>query len=119
MIIGFTLTSIACFTYIFVHNQLRLVVAQVSLGLGNAVRNPADDGLYSKFLSRSQEASGWGSWEAMSYITTAVSSIIGGYITSYFGFNALFFVMGVCSLCAVLTSFLLKNSNRFLNSEEL
>jgi len=102
--LGYVLLSLGCFSYIFVSTQLMLVITQIILGLGIAIASPIFDAMYGKFVTRKHAASEWGDWEAMGYIVTAVSALIGGYLATLVGFRALFIIMFVISLFSIVTS---------------
>lgn len=107
VVIGYVLSNIGCFAYIFVYDQFSLLVTQIILGLSMAVLSPAFDATYSHYVIKKSEASNWGIWEAMSYIVTAFAAIIGGAIVSTFGFQFLFIAMFVVSLFATIVSLVL------------
>ncbi|MBW2997057.1 MFS transporter [Candidatus Woesearchaeota archaeon] len=101
---GYAVRSLAIFGYLFVSNPLSLIVVQVVLGLGEAFTLPAYDALFTRSIDKGQEASQWGDWEAMDYIVTAFSAIIGGAIATAFGFKILFISMFGVSLVGLMLS---------------
>ena len=101
---GYALRSLAKFGYLFVSNPVSLVVVQVVLGLGEAFTLPAYDALFTRSIDKGQEALQWGDWEAMDYIVTALSAIIGGAIATVFGFKILFVLMFGVSLVGLMLS---------------
>lgn len=105
IVLGYVLTNVGCFSYIFVSNQAMLLMTQIILGISMAVLDPAFDSVYAHYTSKKEEASDWGIWEAMNYIVTALAAIIGGYIASEFGFRILFIVMFIFSLAGTMQSF--------------
>jgi MFS family permease len=115
IIVGYILTNIGCFFYIFVYNQFTLMLTQIVLGLSVAILDPAFDAVYSHYVTKSKEASDWGIWESMSYIVTAIAAIVGGYIASLFGFKILFVVMFIISLFGTLKALSLFRSKKHLN----
>lgn len=114
--VGYVLSAIGCLSYIFVYNQSTLILTQIILGISEAILIPAYDALYSKFLDKGKEASEWGDWEAMRYITTAFAAIIGGYVAYSFGFKTLFFIMFILSSIAAISSLRLCAKKKYLNS---
>lgn len=113
--LGYVLTALGCLAYFFVSNQFQLLVAQVILGVAEAVQVPAYDGLYSRFIDHDRESSEWGDWEAMKYITTAVAALVGGYFANQFGFKALFVFMFISAFCSTLISLNLFRAKEYLN----
>lgn len=116
IVAGYALTSVGCLFYIFVFNQITLLATQVTLGLAIAVLDPAFDSTYSHYITKREEASDWGAWEAMSYVVTAIAAIIGGYVANFLGFKILFIAMFIISLLGVIKSLSLFKNKKFLNS---
>ncbi len=116
VLLGYILISIGTLGYIFVFNQLSLLIVQAILGVAVAFLSPAYDSLYSHFVIKKEEASDWGIWEGMGYIVTAIAAVIGGYIADLAGFKTLFIVMFFISLLGVLTSAGLLKNKKYLNS---
>ena len=104
MTIGYILSAIGFFGYIFVQNIYELIIVQILLGLSVAVRAPAFDAVYSKHLDHHHGVLQWGYWETMAYIVTALAALIGGYVANNYGFRMLFVVMFISSLIALLYS---------------
>ena len=117
VLFGYVLISIGTLGYVFVYNQISLLIVQVILGVAVALLSPAYDSLYSHFVIKKEEAYDWGTWEAMGYIVTAIAAVMGGYIADLVGFKILFLTMFFVSLLGVLTSAGLLKSKKYLNSE--
>lgn len=113
---GYLATSIGCLSYVFVNDQMSLLITQVILGFATALLNPAFDSLYSHYVTRKAETSDWGTWEAMGYVVTAVAAIVGGYIAYGFGFRTLFLVMFLSSIASTLVSFNMFRKKKYLRS---
>jgi len=60
---------------------------------------------------KGKRASEWGSWEAMAYIVTGISALLGGWVASVYGFRILFMGMLVLSIAAVVVSLFLHKKN--------
>ncbi|NCO11169.1 hypothetical protein CO038_00345 [Candidatus Pacearchaeota archaeon CG_4_9_14_0_2_um_filter_39_13] len=114
---GYFLVALGCLGYILVYNQISLLGVQVILGFAIALLSPAYDSLYSHYVRKKEEASDWGSWEAMGYIVSAFAALIGGYIASQLGFKALFFVMFLFALFGAFASLSLFRSKNYLNTQ--
>jgi predicted MFS family arabinose efflux permease len=63
---------------------------------------PAHDGLYTKHLNQTKNASEWATWEAVYAVSAGLSAFIGGIIVVYMSFSSLFVLMGTMSLVAGL-----------------
>lgn len=116
VIAGYFLTAIGCLSYIFVNNQLTLVLTQIILGFAEALCIPAFDALYSHFLDKNKETSQWGFEESLFYMVTAISSLLGGYVADFFGFKTLFVLMFIISIFSAITSLYLLKNKKFLSS---
>lgn len=98
------MTALGCLSYLFVYNQMSLILTQIILGLSQAVLSPAFDAIYSEHVDRKKSTSEWGDWEAMQFIVTAIAAITGGYLANQFGFKSLFVFMFIISLGSIFTS---------------
>lgn len=107
VVVGYMITGVAYFGYIFVQSPTHLFLIQGLLGLGIAIERPAMDALLSKHLERKKAASYWGAWEGMYEMTLGVGALIGGFIASFFGFSTLFILMSGLCIGTALYIFLL------------
>ena len=106
MVAGYLIIGLGYFFYLFVHSIWALLLAQVIIGLGEAIYAPAFDGIYSLNLDHNQEGTEWGVWEALRYWVTAIGALLGGIIVFNFGFDTLFVVLSLfCFLSAVYVLF--------------
>jgi len=102
--IAYALSAMGFLGYVFVQNITQFILVQILLGLSVAIRAPALDTLYSRHTDRKKGVSEWGNWESMVYIVSALAALVGGYIAKTFGFNALFFIMFLCSAISFVFS---------------
>lgn len=107
IVAGYLIMGIGFLLFIFVNSIFFLLIVQIILGFGEAVYSPAFDALYSKHLDGNKSGSQWGVWESMNYFTFAISAVIGGYLVTKFGFNALFAIMSLLCLASAIYIFLL------------
>ena len=112
---GYFLTAIGCLGYVFVSNQMELLMVQVVLGIAVAVLSPAFDALYSHYVVGTHEASDWGTWESMGYAVAAIASVAGGYAVHQFGFKFLFMVMFVAAISGAVMSLYLFRDKKYLH----
>jgi len=82
VIAGYSIRCIGFLGYYFVFNPLSLFLVQIVLGFGEAFGVPAYDAIYTKYLDRGKEASEWGAWETMNYVSEGLGAITGGLIVS-------------------------------------
>ncbi len=93
IVLGYIIMGIGFALYLIVRSIEALFLIQIVIGFGEAIYGPAFDAVYSKHLERKKSGFQWGSWEAMSYFTTATGAILGGIIVTRFGFDAVFVIM--------------------------
>ncbi len=68
-------------------------LVQVILGYSEALGTPAFNSLFGENLDKKSHIREWGVWELIKNPAVAVASILSGFIVTYLGFTALFFVM--------------------------
>lgn len=90
---GFFVRGLAWVGYIFVDNLVWLIVLQVFLGLGEAMGTPSWNAIFAKHLDNKKEVMEYSSWNVINNLMVATATVVGGFIASYFGFNALFVIM--------------------------
>lgn len=107
IVLGYLLVAFGYFLYFFVSSIWFLFVVQVVIGFGEAIYAPAFDALYSKHIDHHKEGLEWGVWETMNYFIYAIGAIVGGFLVTYFGFGAIFFLMmALCTGSALYIYFL-------------
>lgn len=107
IVTGYLIMAAGFISYLFVNSVILLFLAQIVIGFGDAIYNPAFDALYSKHLDSKKAGSQWGMWEATNYFTAAIGAIIGGIIAKNFGFTPVFISMAtLCILSATYIYFL-------------
>lgn len=111
VVLGYFLGIIGFTGYLFVKNSTQLFIVQGILGLTVAVKDPAYDGLFSKFAKKHLTLA-WGEWEAMDYVSAGIASIVGGLIANFYGFKSLL----VCMLFASIAGFIFSLKLLFIKS---
>jgi len=106
LILGYLIIGISFLGYLFVDSKIELLIVQAFIGFGEALYAPAFDALYSEHLSRKARAFGWGLWESMNYIVTAIGALVGSIIVFYFGFSMLFILMAALAFIAAIIVYL-------------
>lgn len=115
VVLGYLMGTLGFAGYLFVKDTLSLLGVQAILGITVAVKDPAYDGIYSKFAKKHLTLA-WGEWEAMDYLTSGISALAGGLIASFFGFRSLIYVMIAFSMLGLLASLGLLHINRLKGS---
>lgn len=102
LIAGYIIIAFGFLFYLQVDSIQKLFMAQVIIGLGEALYSPAFDQLYTKHLDSGKAGQEWGAWESMNYFTIAIAAAFGGWLASRYGFTPLFMIMAaLASLSAV------------------
>jgi len=109
---GYLVIGIGFFLYMFVNSIWFLFGVQILIGFAEAFYSPAFDALYSKHITKRKAGREWGAWEAMNYFSIAIGAVIGGFIASTFGFNAIFALMS--ALCIVSAIYIFHLRKRVL-----
>jgi len=108
MVGGYLLNALLTFCYIFVSNPIQLFIVQAGLGIAEAIGTPTWDSLYAKNQSEEMDSYAWGLSTGQSQIVTGIAFGIGGLITHFISFKALFVTMGIIQIfAAIVTSQLL------------
>lgn len=112
VVAGYIIVGIGFLAYLIVNSVLMLFVVQVIIGLGEAVYSPAYDSIYSKHLDGHKSGKQWGAWESMAYFIIAIGAVLGGYIVTKVGFNAMFILMAL--LCFASAVYILRLPRKIL-----
>lgn len=102
MVAGYALNALCTFGYLFVSSPWHLFIVQIGLGIASAMATPTWDALYQKHESKKRVGFLWGLSEGSALIFTGISTIIGGFIVSYYSFKALFIIMGIIQIASTL-----------------
>jgi len=113
--LGYLLNTIGFAGYTLVRSPAQLFFIQITLGIGEAIKNPAWEAIFSKALDKGMESSEWAYWGGSTSIVYGVASLIGGNIAMYFGFRTLFQIMAIATFIATILSTLLFRKNILKN----
>lgn len=100
--VGYAIIGIGFALYTLVDSFAKLLLVEVVIGAGQAIYAPPFSALYTQHLDFRHPARQWGTWEAMTYYTTAVGSVTGGFIAYRFGFDTLFALMSFLAFSSAL-----------------
>jgi predicted MFS family arabinose efflux permease len=92
------------FGYLLVDSPIKLFMVQAGLGIAEAIGTPAWDALYSKTIDENTDTYAWGLSTGQSQIATGVAFGIGGLITHFISFEALFITMGLIQVAAAIVT---------------
>jgi predicted MFS family arabinose efflux permease len=102
IVAGYALNALFTFAYLFVSSPLELFLVQAGLGMAEAIGTPAWDALYAKNLNEGMDSYAWGLSTGQSQIVTGIAFGVGGLITHFVSFEALFITMGLIQVAAAL-----------------
>ena len=102
LLVGWFIWLLGLILYCYIRDITMLFIAQILNGLGNALSSPAFDAELSEQAS-DDLSGGWGILEGVTSIFSGLAAIIGGYLTSRYGFDTLFaFMIGTSSFSFIL-----------------
>lgn len=102
MVVGYALTTVFTFSYIFVKSPMHLFLVQAGLGIALALCNPTWLALYDQYSDKKNDGYIWALSDGQTKMVTAVAILIGGTIVRFSSFTALFVAMGIIQLIATL-----------------
>ena len=70
-------------------------------GAGFGIASPAKNSLFSEHLNRNKEAEEWSLYDALSLLSMAAATALGGFIAKDYGFRTLFYVSTFISIMGV------------------
>lgn len=106
VIIGYLLISAGFLSFLWVKSVIALFIAQIVIGLGEAIYSPAFDLAYTKHLDKGKVGKEWGAWESLNYFTFAGGAAFGGWLAFSWGFTPLFILMSAISLFSAIYLYL-------------
>jgi predicted MFS family arabinose efflux permease len=102
VVLGYAVMAVSFVGYVFVSQMWQFFLVQIIAGIGHAIQAPSFDAVYSKHIGKGHSGTVWGAWEGMNYMTMSLGAIIGGFVASQFGFDAMFLLMTVLVLFSAL-----------------
>jgi MFS family permease len=90
---GFLLSALADLAYVAAHQVWHVFIVQAAGGLAVGLMNPAWDTLFSEDMEEGEAASKWTLWSGGVSVAMGIAALVGGFVVSRFGFNALFYSM--------------------------
>ncbi|MFH1769806.1 MAG: MFS transporter [Parcubacteria group bacterium] len=97
---GYLVSAIAWFGYLFVGSITGLLIVQIILGLGDALAIPSFDTIFAEHIDKKIDVREYADWNIILNIAVMIGTLVGGLIVTRFGFDHLFTVMGVLALLA-------------------
>lgn len=108
-IFGTLLTALVYFLYIFIADVWQLYLLQALMGLSAAVAFPGWYSIFTHHVDRGREGLEWSLYDVSLGIGMAAAAALGGFIAETFGFNVLFFIVGLFTLSGSLFLLIIKD----------
>lgn len=105
VVLGYIAIGLGFLLYMFIETIWALFAVQMLIGFGEAIYSPAFDKLYSKHITAKKAGREWGAWESLNYFSLFLGAVIGGFIVTKMGFNALFSIMALLCFISALYIF--------------
>jgi MFS family permease len=99
--IGIILMSCAYLGLSYAHDIMHLFLFHAVAGMGLGIASPAKNSLFATHLDKNKEASEWSISDAMSFISVALATSLGGFIAATYGFRVLFLIASLVNLAAI------------------
>lgn len=101
-VLGMTLISIAYIGFSISNTSILLFGFYIVAGIGFGIASPAKNSLFSTHLDKNKEASEWGLYDAVTFVGVALTTVLGGYIATNYGFSILFLLASFVNLMAII-----------------
>jgi hypothetical protein len=103
--VGFITSGLGELSYLVIHSTEQFFAAQILMGIGLGVLNPAWDALYSDKEDGMSPVRKWCVWTSGVEIADGLAALLGAALLKVWGFNALFCAMAALNTVAVFLSF--------------
>lgn len=101
-VIGLTLMTIAYTGFVLSKNIWCVFGLYALLGTGIGIASPAKNSLFAMHLNKNKSASQWASYDAITFLCTAIASAVGGMFATKFGFDALFTLVAILNFLGII-----------------
>lgn len=108
MFLGFFFMSFVPFGFIFSRFPWQVYFLQVIQGIAMAMAFSGYMSIFTKYIDKGKEATEWGIRASLISLATGMTAAIGGVLVTKFGFNFVFFMVGIFSLIGSLLVLVLK-----------
>jgi len=107
VIIGFLICGIAQLFFIKADSMLSILIIYSFIGVGIGLASPQRNALFSSHIDKNQETTEWGAYDIIVFTGIALSTTLGGFIATQYGFKTLFLVSGILCLVSIIPYILL------------
>lgn len=92
-----------------------LYLFNVLAGIGMGFSTPAKNAIFSMHLDHNKESTEWSLSDGMTFVCMALSTALGGFIATEYGFVILFYIASATILLAMIPYLLYIHKGRFAN----
>lgn len=101
-ILGMVLISLAYLGFAFSSTITSIFFFYAVAGTGLGIASPAKNSLFSTHLNRNREPTEWGIYDAITFISMALATTLGGFVANQYGFNFLFLLASIVNLLGII-----------------
>jgi len=102
VIIGLLMSGIAQLFFTQATLVIHVYIIYSFIGIGIGLASPQRNSLFSSHIDKNHETTEWGAYDIVTFIGIALSTTLGGFIATQYGFKTLFLVSGVLCLVSVI-----------------
>lgn len=102
MVIGSSLITLSAFLYTFVKLPWQVLAVQTVYGLGGGLCYPAWLAIFTRHIDKKEEGFEWSLYYTGTDIAAAIAGGLGGLLAANYGYNIVFLIVGLFSLCGTL-----------------
>ena len=114
VIIGLLITGIGQFFFIYSDSIFDIFVIYSIIGIGIGLASPQRNALFSSHIDKNQETTEWGAYDVITFVGIALSTSLGGFIATQYGFKLLFLISGIMCFISIVP-YILLFTKLFLN----
>jgi predicted MFS family arabinose efflux permease len=92
---GILIVAVGTFCFGITNSISSFFISFIIVGVGLGIASPVKNSLFSIHLDKGKEAAEWGIYDALVFICIALSTALGGFLVSDYGFSVLFFIAGI------------------------
>jgi len=97
-IMGIVLISVGYLGFAFSRTVFPIFIFYIFAGAGIGIASPLKNSLFSTHLDKNKEPIEWSVYDAIVFIGMALSTALGGFIASIYGFTILFTIAAIINL---------------------
>ena len=98
MIVGSLMIAVVPFMYIYSLYPWHVYVLQAIAGFGSAMAFPTWMALFTRHLDNTHEGYEWGIYDTLTGLSAGVAAVIGGLLADIYGFNFIFYLVGITTI---------------------